>query len=643
MKEIRLIKLILRDFQGGTFTLDADGEDVSAYGDNGTGKTRLASAWSWLWFGKDSLGRSDFDIKNLNESGEAAHGLDHVVEGVFDEDGNQITLKKIYREKWTKKRGQLQAEFSGHTTDYFIDGVPSQEKEYVAKVAEIAGTEKNFRLLTSPSVFPTLPWKEQRTMVITMAGISENELKKKEDRKKILEAKKRTIKEEIEKIPIRITENKRMMPDIGTLHVDEIDKEIIAVENILSDAKLKLKGIDTGGGIAELSRILAGINADLQKMENEHSAEAMKQVNKLNQQISELEGTLRNDRRREKEIEADSSRRLKAIDTMQLELEALRQRWIDVDSEEFRGAIADTCAACGQSLPASRVAEARERALADFNNSKAERLSKVERNGQELAAEKNRIEREVNNLVAETEVIKLRTLETEDRLTSMTLERDLLKQRAESYTDIPGHVDLVLKKAEYNAAIETEKKGHSQDTDKIKEEIVIYQTRLAEAKEKADRFITIEKIQKRIKELMADEKRLSAEYEAIEKEFYSAEQELRETIEAITEKVNGMFEIVKFKMFDVQINGAINDCCEITVGGVGYNSGLNNAARINAGLDIIRTLQKYYGLIAPVVIDNRESVTKIVAMPCQVISLIVSEPDKALRVETTKQLTHGRN
>lgn len=87
MKEIRLNKLTLRDFQGGTFTLEANGEDVNIYAANAIGKTRLASAFSWLLFDKDSLGRTDFEIKNLNATGEAEHGLEHSVEAVLEIQG----------------------------------------------------------------------------------------------------------------------------------------------------------------------------------------------------------------------------------------------------------------------------------------------------------------------------------------------------------------------------------------------------------------------------------------------------------------------------------------------------------------------------------------------------------------------------
>ena len=67
--------------------------------------------------------------------------------------------------------------------------------------------------------------------------------------------------------------------------------------------------------------------------------------------------------------------------------------------------------------------------------------------------------------------------------------------------------------------------------------------------------------------------------------------------------------------------------------GIPYNSGLNNAAKINVGLDIINTLSKHYGVNVPVLIDNAESVVETIETDSQVIKLIVSPGDDHLRVE----------
>jgi ATPase involved in DNA repair len=87
MTKITLHRLILQNFKGFTFLLDAGDYDTNVYGANATGKTTLADAVSWLLFDKDSLGRSDFEIKNLDAMGNEEHGLDHSVEGLFTVNG----------------------------------------------------------------------------------------------------------------------------------------------------------------------------------------------------------------------------------------------------------------------------------------------------------------------------------------------------------------------------------------------------------------------------------------------------------------------------------------------------------------------------------------------------------------------------
>ena len=85
-------------------------------------------------------------------------------------------------------------------------------------------------------------------------------------------------------------------------------------------------------------------------------------------------------------------------------------------------------------------------------------------------------------------------------------------------------------------------------------------------------------------------------------------------------------------MFDEQVNGGVAECCETTFCGIPYSSGLNNAARINIGLDIIETLSQHFGFSAPIFVDGRESVTYLMDIGAQVISLIVNESDKTLRI-----------
>jgi hypothetical protein len=103
-------------------------------------------------------------------------------------------------------------------------------------------------------------------------------------------------------------------------------------------------------------------------------------------------------------------------------------------------------------------------------------------------------------------------------------------------------------------------------------------------------------------------------------------------VDLLDEKINSRFEFARFKLFEVQINQGLKDCCVTTYNSVPYGS-LNNARKVQIGLDIIKTLSEHYGIDMPCFLDNRESIVRIPEMKCQIISLYVSEQDKKLRIQ----------
>ncbi len=126
-------------------------------GKNGTGKTTLCDAERWLRTGKNSAGNAVFDIKTIVE-GRPISKHTHAVAVTYSIDGEPLMLERSYAEKWAKKRGSLNTEFSGHTTTYRInDQINVSKKYFDAKVAEFFGGEK-FKLTSDPTYFAGLKW-----------------------------------------------------------------------------------------------------------------------------------------------------------------------------------------------------------------------------------------------------------------------------------------------------------------------------------------------------------------------------------------------------------------------------------------------------------------------------------------------------
>jgi len=136
---------------------------------------------------------------------------------------------------------------------------------------------------------------------------------------------------------------------------------------------------------------------------------------------------------------------------------------------------------------------------------------------------------------------------------------------------------------------------------------------------------------KRIEELKNQENVQNQVIAQFERKLFLIEKFNKKKIEMLDQSVNKMFSIVKFKLFDIQINGGVKDTCEAMVNGVPF-SNVNTASKTNAGLDIINTLCKYYKVTAPVFLDNRESVTDIIESNSQTISLEVSPGHQVLRI-----------
>lgn len=638
---MKLLKLALKNFKGiKLFEFCPEGRNVAVYGTNSTGKTTLYDAFLWLLFDRDSQNRTNFAIKTLDESGEPLHGLDHEVEATLNINGNTLILKKSYKEKWTKKRGQADAEFTGHTTDYFIDGVPARKSEYEAKIAEIAN-ENIFKLLTNPAYFnEQLSWQDRRKALLEIAGdistekvIESNkelaELKNllgkrtPEEYKKIIQFQKVEINKELEKIPVRIDEVSHNLPDISEIDSKNLGNEIEALKEKLTAKQDEINAVKNGGEIAKKEKQLAELETKILKMEAETHEKLLAQKIALHNKIHSVKEAITTQEfrlKRSKQIEEDN---LKTIDTCSKKITELREAWHQVNAQQFEQST--ICPTCQRELPEEKI----EEATAAFNNGKAEKLKEITTEGQELSEKLNNLQAQIKEDRKVDKAVKdaINKLKNEDA----DLSNKLLA--FDNETDNPDVDALLKQKDNLETEIATHKTGQESALSEIKEKYVLLEKTLAEAEEAKQKLDRHKEGQERIKRLKAEERELALQYEELEKQTHLLELFTRTKVGLLEDNINGMFKLAKFKLFDTQINGGINEVCETLYQGVPYSAGLNNAARINVGLDIITTLSRYHKFTPPIFIDNAEAVVKLLPVDAQVIRLIVSGKDKSLRVE----------
>ena len=631
---IKINKLILQNFKGiKSLEINADGENLNIYGDNATGKTTVFDAFTWLLFGKDSLGRSDFGIKTQDESGNVIHNLEHSAECELLIDENVLTLKKVFAEKWTKKRGSAEAEFTGHETKYFINEVPATKKEYEQKIASIID-ETLFKIITNPLYFNEhLKWQDRRAILMSLCEnitdddiianneqfsplISELKGRTVQEYKKILQSKQTAINDELKAIPQRIAEANLAIPKT-IVGIDENQKS--AIEKRIEELQSKIISIKNGAGVIDADRELQELKLKRKMLENE-KCDVSALETELHSAISKHQTTVFSINDWKRQIDNFKTN----ISECEKKVATLREEWHTVNEKQYTDN--GICPTCGQPLPNEMI----ETAKVKFNTSKVSELEEITKQGKR---EKENAEKSQQLCFEVQEQLKIAENEADTirkKIDSLTAEieqtkADFEEKRKAAINDI----DNLIAEATKRGAESEESIKASIYT--INEEINAERAKLSEIDKVIAEHTLAEKQRARISELEADEKRLAGEYAELDKMAFLIDEFIKFKVKLLSEEINNHFKYAKFKLFEEQINGGIAECCEVTYKGVPY-SDLNNASRINIGLDIINTLCKLNDKFAPVIADNMESVNNPFRIKSQFIALRVSN-NKELMVE----------
>lgn len=648
---ITLSKLVLINFKGARNVIVDFSDRTCLFGRNETGKTTLFDGWYYLLFDKDSSGAKEFGIKTTDPDGNVLHGLDHSVEGTLFVDGKRVVLKKVYAENWVKKRGSADQEFTGHSTTYYIDEVPVKQKEYRDYIDSLV-QEDLFRLLTDPMYFNVhMSWQQRRALLLEVCGdvtdadviasdgalaelpsiLGDHSL---DDYRKILAAKRTKINKDLTAIPVRIDEAERSKPDVDGLNEATVSAQVEALRVDVATKESELARLQSGGEIAEQENRLRVVEGELLHIKNNSQSELMEQISQQRKFVSETEQSVATlfSEIGGKGFEIEQNTR--SINLLRSKVDELRQTWVHENDIQFGDAhVDDACPACGRSLPSEKVQAAVDKAVADFNLRKSRTLESLQN---EAVAAKNRIdELEIRNQTLQSEVEALEARVKSEQRAATDAKATLDKLQAQ-VTDPTQSLEYRAKALERQAVADKLAKLRESmlgEVEHATSELNSLRNELRNAETQLAHFTHIKTLDARIAELKADERKLAAEYEETERELYLSESFIRAKVALLDARINSKFEITRFRLHQEQVNGGLSECCVALHKGVAYDAGLNTGGRILVGLDIIRTLQRHYGIYAPVWVDNDESLTSDVEMDCQLIELIASRPDKVLRVE----------
>lgn len=651
MKTIKLKKISIQNFKGiKDLTIEFKHKTVIE-GKNGSGKTSVFDAYSWLLFGKNSQNQTDFGIKCYDENNNIIHNLEHSVEGTLQIDEIEVVLKRVLREKWTKKRGSENSELTGNETIFFINEVPKSLSEYKAYVDTIL-IEESQRILSNPLYFnQTMKWQDRRNILSKLAGEITNDLilsniqenyrvelekmlstdKTLEDYKKEFTAKRKKIKDELDLIPSRIDEANRSKPEskewsLIERNIEVKTKEIAEIENQIEDISKQQES--QFEKISEAKKLKFQKEQELQTLINEETIELKKDYNKTLSEASDIKHIIQLNMNGEKQqdelIYEIKSKIHNATETNN----KLRERFTEENAKVFTfDSTAFSCNSCQREYDTDKIEEIKTNALAKFKEYQEHILSEIREKGQtnkalietlevsikELKAKKDSYGAIAESKIAELKVIeeKIKNLEVnlnskkEDSPKVIQLKKEISEIVIPDFNTVDNST-LKLKKSELQAEIDT-LKSYLHD----KNQII--------------------KANERISELESQQRNLAQEIASFEKQEIAIENYNSQKNNLIEKTVNDKFSLVKFKLFETQMNGGINEICEATVNGVLYND-LNTAMKINAGIDVINVLSVFFGVNSVVFLDNRESTTNIIDSESQIISLFVNPNCETLKI-----------
>lgn len=662
---MKLIKLTLKNFKGiRSFEFTPNGQSVSVYGTNGAGKSTLMDAFLWLLFDKNSHWETKFGIKTLDSDGKEIPKLEHSVTAILDNGGQEVLLSKTLKERWVKARGVAEPVYNGNTTIYMAGSpdapIPVSSAQYKKTVASILD-ESLFKMLSDPLYFnEKMKTEDRRKALVEMVGeiTDEDVVATHPDLKEVtailngigiddcrrgLKLAQKKVGQERDGIPERVDELSRQLPKWTVEQADNARQDVHTLTERLESIHAEIARKQAPDQTARELEIEKA-KGNVKDARNAYDDVAYRRMQVFEMKKAEKAQALHDLEAKHREAEMDLTMLLAEakvtkdnVTEIGKSLEALRQSFVDEKKNPFGEAPIDKiCPTCGQNLPGEMVEKLEaERAQREsmFNQVKAENLKKINEKGAALSADlKTAISsledchRDIGNKKAEIEAIKQKISTMKNELDGMTPPE-------------PGELELRLEARAVEAQKELERLTAAApgkepaDVSPLREEARSIQERIDRSKAVVADTERGNALNRRIQELLKSDGQLAQRQADLERKLALLDDFSKAKMDMVNEKCNQEFEHVRLTMFRPNVtNSGYEACCEATWDGVPYKD-LNTGCRINAGLDVINTLAKRAGKTVPIFLDNAESVVKLLPTEAQVIRLVVSDADKALRVE----------
>lgn len=682
--EIKINTLALRNFKGvreATFIFN--GSNARIEGDNGTGKSTVFDAFTWLLFGKDHRGLdwTNFDLKPIDpKTKEPIHGLEYSVEAELSIDGTRTTLRRVVTEDWVKPRGSAEKVFKGHKQAFYINGVDTATKKaYDAAIAQWID-EGVFKMITNPHYFiddQYTDWKARRKAILSLVGnagqdtlqekfadlISEMHGEPMEHFRKRIAAEKKANQGCLAEATANIAAWLKALPE-------EIDRKAIEAQldeiNKYRDTRVdsvRAKIADIDAGIADINKANQDRNDQISALHRKLTEIRLKQEDYIAGKLQEADKAIAGSKEEYSKADTDSwtaSNELTHIDgqikAAQQEAKT-QQAFRDHDAEDLRelGALytkvrekiftwqtMDVCPTCGQPFPEGRIAAEREEAHRKFVEDQKKEMDSIVARATEL---KKAISEEDTLIQGKEDLVRGLKIKRDQ----VAARRDAAEARKTQLANVPGpDRDALEREARHEAGfLALVRQDHDTNAEimRLSTEVVsiddlmnsrrelepqiqaAYDEAAAQSRALRDRLAEDAQRGRLLEMIAAEEKKektFADEIARLERLEFSATEYVKAEIESVEAAINSLFKVCRWKMFSPTIDGGLTEMCEVTsLDGVPYRS-MNDAMRILCGMDVIRVFSEKSQVSAPIFVDNAESITRAsFDTTAQVIRLVV--------------------
>lgn len=685
--DIRIKTMTIENFKGvRRLTLKFNGANILVEGDNGTGKSTIFDAFTWLMFGKDHNGndQTHFDIKTIDPiTLQPIERVDHSVEAELLVDGCSKKLKRIWRENWVKPKGRTEQVLKGHTSVFMVDDVDVATKKNYDDIISQWADESVFRLITDPLFFigDSTPWKFRRDVLLGLVAgkVDRSELNHQfhdllhemngdnmDTFRKRIAASKKESKKMLEETEAKISAWEESLPEIVNL------AEVMSRRNDLAKAKeeeleiprAEIAAID--GKIMDVNEANRGVNEMVSGYYKQITELQMKQealVNDSIREIMERNAERAKDLRSKKDMvlscedEVNSlNRRIERLNDnlhamqndraeLTVSLRRLGKEYEDEKVRTFTYEATTKCHACGQELPAETIEEAYRNAREAYLKGQKETLNRIITKAQKVKDDIAAVDASIAKVADELEEKKkllegatqrawdsVKAYDEAMKVPAADIEEEKKRARSgEEYRKMEDEIVTLREKAlgagrkdtTDVSAFDVAKRALYRDIDKIEAKYKDMEKELAalEAQHMVRKNMQklIDDAEKKVKEMADAIARLeNLEYEAV---AY-----IKADVSAQEDALNSLFNVARWKMFDYTLEGGIVETCEVQTKTGASLTSMNDAAKIQCGMDVIRVLSNHNKTWATIFIDNAESITqKKFDTTAQVIRLKVKE------------------